>query len=41
MVMSAWRSRAAAITWANANGVRLAEAELKTEQAVQMNLSVD
>ena len=35
------RSRSAAITWANANGVRLAEAELKPEQPrTQLALSI-
>jgi len=31
-------SRSAAITWANANGVKLAEAELPAEPRVQMSL---
>ncbi len=35
------RSRSAAVSWANANGIRLAEAELKPAQpGVQLHLSV-
>ena len=34
------KSRSAAITWANANGVRLAESELKPEARTQLTLVI-